>query len=199
MKVLIFDTETTGLPTRLGYDRYYDFRELKYYDDSRIVSIAWNFYDNFNLINSSYYIVKPKNFIIDNTSIACKINKITNEIANKDGIDIEDIILTFHKYLYECDVIVAHNLLFDKNILLSELSRYKREDLIQLFESKQTYCTMLNTKNLLKIPMKYSSNFKSPKLIELYQYLFKEEFDEQHNALADVNACAKCYFKLLKL
>ena len=58
---------------------------------------------------------------------------------------------------------------------------------------------MLNTKNLLKIPMKYSSNFKSPKLIELYQYLFKEEFDEQHNALADVNACAKCYFKLLKL
>lgn len=198
MKVLIFDTETNGLPSRKGYNKYFPYTELKYYDNSRIVSIAWNLYENNILISSKYYIIKPNDFKINNKSISCQINGITNELALKEGIEIKDVFSKLYSDLYSTEIIVAHNLLFDKNILLSELYRNKREDLINIFDSKNLYCTMENTKNILKIPMKYGG-FKSPKLIELYLYLFGEKFDNEHNALADVEACAKCYFKIHKI
>jgi len=195
MKVLVFDTETTGLPSRKGYDKYYPYTELQHYDECRIVSIAWNLYDNKELISSKYYIIKPDTFEIDDTSKSCEINGITQVISEKDGINITDMFVELHTDLYNCDVIVAHNILFDKHILLSELHRYKRDDMIVIFDSKDLYCTMNNTKDLLKIPMKYGG-YKSPKLTELYEFLFNETFDNNHNALADVEACAKCYFKL---
>jgi len=195
MKVLVFDTETTGLPSKKGYDNYYPYTELKYYDNSRIVSIAWNLYDDDELISSKYCIITPHDFKIDNNSIACKINGITDEISIKKGINIGDMFSKLHTDLYNTDIIVAHNLLFDEHILLAELYRNLRNDIISIYESKQYYCTMKYSTNLLKIPMKYG-NFKSPKLIELYLYLFGEKFDNEHNALADVEACAKCYFQL---
>lgn len=195
MKVLVFDTETTGLPTRKGYDKYYPYTELQHYDESRIVSIAWNLYDDTELLSSKYYIIKPDTFKIDDTSKSCEINGITQAIAEKDGINITDMLVELHTDLYNCDVIVAHNILFDTHILLSELHRYKRDDMIAIFDNKELYCTMNNTKDLLKIPMRFG-DYKSPKLTELYEFLFNETFDNNHNALADVEACAKCYFKL---
>ena len=197
MKVLVFDTETSGLPTKRGYDKYYPYSELNHYDTSRIVSICWKLYDNEKIISSKYFIIKPKGFKIDNTSKACEINGITQEIADKDGILIEDVFVELHADLYKSETIVAHNILFDQNILLSELHRSKRQDLIQIFESKELYCTMNKSKDLLRIPMKYG-DYKSPKLIELYEFLFKTGFEGAHNAEADVDACAKCYFELIK-
>jgi DNA polymerase III epsilon subunit-like protein len=44
--------------------------------------------------------------------------------------------------------------------------------------------------------MKYGG-FKSPKLIELYKFFFNVEFENAHSADADVDACAKCYFKMI--
>ena len=44
--------------------------------------------------------------------------------------------------------------------------------------------------------MKYGG-YKSPKLIELYKYVFNEEFENAHSADADVDACAKCYFQMI--
>tara|TARA_B100001248_G_scaffold262231_1_gene256859 strand:+ start:3163 stop:3759 length:597 start_codon:yes stop_codon:yes gene_type:complete len=198
MKVLVFDTETTGLPSRKGYDNYFPYTETSHYDTSRIVSICWNLYENETLLSKNYFVIKPDDsFSIDNTSKSCEINGITKEIANKIGILITDVFVQLHTDLYNCDKIVAHNLLFDKNILLSELYRYGRQDLINIFESKDMYCTMNNSKDLLKIPMKYG-NYKSPKLIELYLYFFGEKFNNEHDASADTEACAKCYFKLIK-
>ena len=120
MKVLVFDTETTGLPSRKGYDNYFPYTETSHYDTSRIVSICWNTYENNSLVNSQYHIIKPSNFEIDNKSYACKINGITQEVALKDGINILELFEKLHSDLYNCDIIVAHNLLFDKHILLSE-------------------------------------------------------------------------------
>ena len=197
MKVLVFDTETSGLPTRRGYDKYFSYTESKHYDTCRIVSICWKLYEDENLVSSQYFIIKPNNFEIDNTSKACEINGITQEIADKEGVLIEDMFVELHRDLYKAETIVAHNILFDQHILLSELHRLKRQDLIHIFESKELYCTMNKSKDLLRIPMKYG-NYKSPKLIELYEFLFKTGFEGAHNAEADVEACAKCYFELVK-
>jgi hypothetical protein len=40
---------------------------------------------------------------------------------------------------------------------------------------------------------------KWPKLIELHQILFKEDFDSAHDAFADISATKRCFFELLNL
>jgi DNA polymerase III epsilon subunit-like protein len=42
-------------------------------------------------------------------------------------------------------------------------------------------------------------NLKYPKLDELYYMLFNKHFDNQHNAMADVEATYECYKELLRL
>tara|TARA_A100001015_G_scaffold311095_1_gene413661 strand:- start:1185 stop:1781 length:597 start_codon:yes stop_codon:yes gene_type:complete len=198
MNVLILDTETTGLPYTKSFNNYFPYTELDKYDKSRIVSICWYIYENGILKKKFYNIIKPENFTIDNNSYACILNKITNEIANDKGVLINNVFNELLNDLKNINIIVAHNLNFDKNILLSELYRNKRDDIINLFLSKIMYCTMENGCNITKIMFK-NGNYKVPKLIELYKHFFNEEFDDAHNAEADVLACAKCYFKMINL
>ena len=81
---------------------------------------------------------------------------------------------------------------FDSKIIGSELVRNKLPT--SLF-SKELFCTMIASKNFCEIPGKYG--FKWPKLSELYIKLFGEDFEEAHNASADIEATAKCFWKLM--
>jgi len=198
MYSFIFDTETSGLPKRIGYDKYHPYKITENYNSSRIVSICWNLYNKEEQVNSNYHIIKPVDFQINNKSKACEINGITQEIGCEKGININEMFDLLKEDLIKCEVIVAHNILFDKNVLLSELFRYNRQDIIEIFLSKNNYCTMKLSKNLLKIKMKFGG-FKNPKLIELYQFFFNEDFGNAHSADADVEACAKCYFKMISI
>ena len=198
MKSFIFDTETTGLPKQAGYNKYFSYTDLTKYNSCRIVSICWYIYDDENKVKSFYNIIKPNNFIIDNNSIACKINGITQEIANDKGIDINDMFEQLKEDLYDVDRIIAHNINFDKHILLAELFRHNKQDIIDLFLKKDFYCTMEHGMPIANITFKNSKKIKSPKLIELYKFFYNEEFDGAHNAEVDVIACAKCYFKMIK-
>lgn len=201
-KVFIFDIETTGLPkkpNRMDFFTYYPYVQLKHYDYSRIVSICWHVYTNENngkktkKINHNYKFIKPVDFKINNSSIACKINKITHELATEKGIPISEVFDLIKKDIEECSVLVAHNILFDRTILLSELFRYGRQDIINLILEKDLYCTMKESKRIMKLR-------KYPKLIELYKFFHNNEiFDNQHQADSDVEACAKCYFKLINI
>jgi len=47
-----------------------------------------------------------------------------------------------------------------------------------------------------KIPKSSGYGYKWPTLNELHLQLFQEEFTGSHNAGADVEACARCYFEL---
>ena len=51
MYTFIFDTETSGLPKRLGWDRYHPYHQTENYNGSRIVSICRNLYKNEEKIN----------------------------------------------------------------------------------------------------------------------------------------------------
>ena len=61
---------------------------------------------------------------------------------------------------------------------------------------KPKCCTMKSSTNYCKLPGK--KGFKSPRLAELHQILFGEGFDNAHNALADVEATARCFWELKK-
>ena len=116
------------------------------------------------------------------------MDKIRTELLSNSNIktctfgDITDV-----------DTIIAHNIEFDKHILFSELHRYGYEDTIAKLKKINTKCTMALGKNHTKIEGTYG--YKNPKLKELYNHFFHESYNE-HNALDDVNACSRCYFKI---
>ena len=142
MKYLIFDTETTGLPKRKSYQEYHDFTDFDKYKSARIVSIAWSFWNGNNQLGNGYFVVKPSGFKIDNTCISTKIHGITQEIAEKDGKDLQWVLTQFINAVKTIDVIVGHNLSFDKNIVLAELSNLGDLEAVRLILSKTEFCTM---------------------------------------------------------
>ena len=201
MTTIVFDVETTGLIPKKGpgFDNYWPFSNLDKFNNSRITSICWKVFNKDNFcIETHYYVVKPKDFVIDNDSVATNINGITKEIAEK-GVDIELVFEQFERSLKDCSLLIAHNIVFDKAILSSEMYRYQKQDLLNKFRSIETFCTCYNGKDITKIKIKGWRDYKIPKLSELYEHLFKKEFENAHNAEFDVSATAQCYFKMKDL
>ena len=61
--------------------------------------------------------------------------------------------------------------------------------------------TMKMGMNICKIPnlsfhTRMSQPYKYPKLDELYYKLFNKHFDNQHDAMADIQATHDCYYEL---
>ena len=53
---------------------------------------------------------------------------------------------------------------------------------------------MQSATDYCQLPGRYG--YKWPKLSELHQKLFDKDFDNAHNALADVEAMVKCFFEM---
>lgn len=187
MKILFFDTETTGLPKNWN-------APIEQLDNwPRLVQIAWQVYNsNGDLLEEHEYIIKPIKFQIP--SDATEIHKISTEKALKVGVDLSTILKIFTNSIRGCELLVAHNYNFDYSIIGSELLRNGIENNLKL---KAHICTMNKTIFFCNI-LDSDGLFKWPKLEELYYILFKESFNT-HNALDDIRATAKCFWKLLKL
>lgn len=190
-KIMFLDTETTGLPITLGFDRYYSYKELDKYTNSRIVEVAYVITDDTcNFIKEFQTLIKPQDYTINNSNI----HGITNEQALNEGIPIQEFIKFFKNDLLDIDLIVAHNLNFDIQILLTELFRQQEGDVINKIIKTNKKCTMKLGKRLNIVPEK---GWKYPKLQELYDKFFpSEERVQNHRALDDTMMCMKCYFKM---
>ena len=186
---IFIDTETNGLPITKGFNNYYSPREIKYYNNSRMIEIGYLIYNNKNeKIKEVSRLIKPDNFIIENS----QFHGITYEKASKEGEKIEDVLVELYNELLLCDTIIAHNINFDINIILSEAYRLKNIDLIKNIKSKKHTCTMKLSQQLMNV-------YKSPKLIETYEFLFKKKIKQDHRALSDVIICANCYYKITSI
>lgn len=175
MKYLIFDTETTGFPP-----------------NARLVSIAWQLWDENNLLEKEHHIIKPEGFTIPVQ--ASNIHGITTDIAIEKGENLEEVIDKFLNAIDKTDAIIAHNYRFDSQIIAGELKRLNKKNIL---ESKKVFDTMIESTNYLKIKGKYGK-FKWPNLNELHYFLFNKNFENAHSADADVDATVKCFFELKK-
>jgi DNA polymerase-3 subunit epsilon len=185
--ILFFDTETTGLPKNWKAP----ITDLENWP--RLVQIAYLVYDfDGNLIHSCNEIIKPNGFTIPKD--ASKIHGITAEIATRRGSNIEDVFEIFSIHLKRAKVIVAHNMAYDEKIIGSELIRMGLDNIL---DSKEKICTMESTVDLCKIGVSYG--YKWPKLEEIHRFLFKHDFEDAHDALADIQATAKCFWELKKI
>lgn len=185
---LIYDTETSGLPTFTSYRGYHDPRDVSKYDTSRLVSISWILAnENLDIVEKAYYIVRPTDFVIPQNVI--NIHHITNEIAHEQGKDIQEVLQSFKDVASKATTLVAHNVYFDVNVLKSECYRNQRGDVADAISRMRTYCTMAEAKRLLELP-------RNPKLADLYKMLYGEDMTNAHNAEYDTWCCYKCFAQL---
>ena len=89
----------------------------------------------------------------------------------------------------------GHNISFDECIVGAE---FERKRMMTSLFLKPKYCTMKMSTNYCKLPGG-KQGFKSPKLSELHQVLFGEGSENAHDALADVRATVRCFWKLKEL
>ena len=196
MKILVFDTETTGLPFPKN-PLIIDTQAWPY-----IVQFSYLFFDisENKILHIQDDIIRiPEEIPISQESI--NIHGITKERTLTEGIDIKDALNTFNIYLKNADIIIGHNINFDTRILRVEYIRNQMpHNFIINNRRKVEYCTMLNSINICKIPFanpkKAYSDYKYPKLSELYYHLFKEKANNLHNSMADVFICFRAYCAL---
>jgi DNA polymerase-3 subunit alpha len=186
---LIFDTETTGLPQSWSAPLT-DFNNWP-----RCVQLAWQIHDKEGaLVEVKNYIIKPDGYDIPFN--AEKIHGISTDLALKQGVAIEEVLLLFVKDVEKSQFVVGHNVSFDNNIIGCELLRLKIPNLLSDF-------CFIDTKNdatnYCAISGGRGGKFKWPSLTELHNKLFGESFATAHNASADVEATARCFLELLRL
>jgi DNA polymerase III epsilon subunit-like protein len=218
MRVLIFDTETTGLPkTKLLTKEVLHLLPF-------IVQLS---YVIFNTVTNRIEVIQdhiiniPLDIQISPEST--NIHGITKEITLSKGKALKDILFQFIEDYESCDLLVGHNLSFDVNMLKMETMRliqtslyfeklYLEEFLEKLImesnnnsnsnsnsNNSKHYCTMKKTItycNLKVIDKKGKEYIKFPKLSELHKKMFGYIPKNLHNSLHDVLVCLRCFYQI---
>jgi DNA polymerase III epsilon subunit-like protein len=188
MKILFFDTETTGLPLSWGKPVIPGV-----WPD--IVSIAWILADEKgSLLSSEYHIIRPGGWTIPEDSVA--IHGITNEVALQEGRLLPHVIGSFREAASRADLIVAHNMSFDQSVVDNAIRWRLSSSAVMQTWGKRLFCTMKHGTPICKLQGtgRYP---KRPKLTELYKHAFgiDPEF-KMHNALNDTLVLKDGFYKI---
>lgn len=211
-RVCVFDVETTGLipkpnpacadPPRL--------EECPY-----ITQFSFAVFNlNSNRIESmeNAYIAIPEDIVISER--ITEITGITRDTLREKGEPIVSVLERFRQAYLKCDIVVAHNLSFDRSMVEIEIARngcLSMQDLftaeLNTFHKIDLYCTMLATVDLCNFMTEYIPPTvgpfakprvykKFPKLSELHQTLFGVIPENLHNAMIDAIVCLRCFMKI---
>lgn len=207
MKILAYDTETTGLP---------DWNQPSVSPQQpHLVEIAALLFDGTTEVDRFHVIVRPDGWTIPDE--VAQIHGITTERAMDEGISEAAAVWHFMRLHARADMRVAHNESFDARIMRIALKRYgddanglemlsqdQRDAIADAFKAGPAYCTSNKAKPLMKLPPtekmlaspRFRNSYKQPNLQEAHQHFLGETFDGAHGALADAEACARVYFAL---
>lgn len=188
-RILFFDTETTGVIADYATDE--DARQ------PHIVQLAAVLHRNGVEVAAVDLVVNP---LVPIPEEASKIHGITNEIAEAIGVTEKTAVAMFARLAAVADVIVAHNVHFDRRIVRIAATRGG----VTLPPAKEFRCTMAASTSIVNPPPTAKmvaagiNRPKSPKLQEAAKFFFNESF-EAHRAIADVRMCARVFYELVRL
>jgi DNA polymerase III epsilon subunit-like protein len=194
--LLFFDTETTGLP------KSWEAKISEVDNWPRIVQLAYSLYKpDGTLVQEFNHIVKPDGFEIPEE--ATEVHGISTEQALEAGEPIADVIKKFIEAYNVSGALVAHNMQYDYKVLGAEMIRANTYPTKRTERGLLKFCTKDIATPVVKIPgpvwaKKKGQPYKWPKLEELHRFLFKEDFEDAHNAQGDVRATARCFFELVR-
>jgi DNA polymerase-3 subunit alpha len=195
---IVFDTETTGLPTKSQN------WETDYNDYPYLVQLSWKVLGSEEVKD---YIIKPEGYEIPEAAVA--VHGITTEIALEKGHFVENVIREFIDDCSQAEKIIGHNVYFDTSIIKANIKRlaekspafpegYVEKSILALDKGKRID-TMMKTISFCSIPFPNGKGKKYPTLKELYAKLFDGEEFNAHNSKDDVNACERCYNELINI
>ena len=177
--ILVFDVETTGLIQR----NYITKKRVPLKECPFITQISFIIYDiskkkkieTFN----SYIKIDPSIII---PQIVIDITGITQEKCQNQGITMTDALISFYKAYCRCGTMVAHNIVFDRDMILIEIERnYKSMPIREcpypysVFDidyikatNIELYCTMIKSLNVcnLMVESKRQGVIKSDEIIK---------------------------------
>lgn len=187
--ILFFDVETTGLPDKWNAS----YKEVNNWP--RIVEFSFSLIDEFeNSLLLESYIIKPVGFEIPQESTL--IHNISNRKAINEGVEIDYVLNRFESFVTQADLLVAHNIEFDINVILSEFYRHSIQNSIGRVSQ---LCLMKSTTNFCSLKNSNGISYKFPSLIELYHKLFRYSPEKSHSALDDVETLVKCFYELKRI
>jgi DNA polymerase-3 subunit epsilon len=186
--VLFIDTESTGVP---------DFSApAEAAHQPNLVQLAWILADarTGRELRVASTIVRPVGWTIPADAIA--VHGITEEMARKFGRALPFVLADFADVLDDAEMLVAHSIDFDRRIVSTAAHRSPGsghsvlQHLRDLRSEKRLRCTLAENRSLSL------SGQRFPSLLEVHQHYFGSAFESQHDALADVRACARVWFEM---
>jgi DNA polymerase III epsilon subunit family exonuclease len=166
MRVLVFDTETTGLTMPSAAD-------LK--AQPRIIELALAVVEHGKIISEHEWLINPEQQI---TAEITKITGITNEMV-KGKPKFRQLLGEIEDAFGGADILIAHNAPFDTQMLANELMLCERTGFPW---PKETICTVQEY---------FHVKGRRLKLVELYEMKTGKEYKQTHRALDDVRALAE--------
>lgn len=200
MKFVVFDTETTGLPTMVGRPRTFadPLKYPQHYAGVFILSLAFAVQENdeTTVEPTERYLRHPG--IDPESGQAFQAHGITRAKIEEKGEDPATVLRDFLSNVDDSTCLVGHNVDFDVFVLAGNLARLGLRDEAARVISMPRVCTMRAGTPLCRIPSP-RGDYKWPKLVELYTHLFGHPFEGAHNAACDVRAALDCFNRMCEI
>ena len=199
MRALIFDTETTGIDPNNGH----------------VVQLAFILHNTDNGVDElrGNFIRTPADWEIPKE--ASDVHGISTAMAKQLGLPMDVILNTFTQAILACDIVVGHNVKFDVDFITNEY----REVLEQNNGWPVRFDTMQKNIEVCKVPLSDKQvaaqdrhknadgtfdwsppdgwpKYRYPNLTATYKHYFGTEFDNAHDAMADVEATKAIFLKM---
>lgn len=196
-RVLVYDTETTGLPkfqkpnNDPAQPHVTDICALLYSMDGE-------------LIEAFEQLIMPNGWEVE--AEAAALTGLTTEFLTINGGDEKEAIATFGHMHKKADLRVAHNIGFDDRIMRIAIKRYFGDAPADRFQAAPIYCTANASKPIVKCPptpkmlasKSFRNSFKTPNMQEALSFFYPgETIGQAHRARPDAEACAKVFFALM--
>lgn len=200
---LVFDTETTGAATRddptdektskpvqLFAAMFEHDPDVDYFvtrdDGQKFLNLR-----PIQMLNTLVYLpegleIHPK---------AQEVHGISAERSRQFGASPDFVSGILADWMDAADMLVAHNINFDRKIVAHMFHQSGVDP--KIVNKPRHFCTMEYLKPIMQMTPRYYGDWKMPKLIEAYRYLFQRDFDgPAHDASVDSLACADIYFEI---
>lgn len=182
-KVLVFDTETSGLDPQ----------------DNDILSLSWQLVD----ASKDWEVLQERTCYFDWVSAArtseeaIEVNGLTRErLAELGTMERSEGIAEFGAALGKAQLLVAHNGIFDKSFVVSLATKEKSASIIEEL-GKPMYDTMKRMTGYCGL-RRYNGKLKWPRLSELAYCLKIDDSDiDYHQSSADVELTKRCFIKIV--
>lgn len=198
--VLIYDTETTGLPlwSKPSEDP----------GQPRVTQLAAELCNQETGETLAYmdFLIKPDGWTIPDEVAA--LTGITTDKARKFGVSIQQVLPMFlAMWSNASEHRVAHNESFDMRMIRIELMRHTAygASFADAWKEAPAFCTCSSSLNIVNLPPTAKmlaagrNTPKQPNLGEAYKHFTGEALVNAHNAATDIMACKAVYFALKKL